>query len=131
MTIKGTWTLNQNLSWARVLVHLPDTGAQTRQATYTVGGSDSTSPDRVVLQRAGGWVSIGAFHFTDAAGALVELDGGRHRGRGHRVDAVAFQPSPESRRTPSWQWATLLFGRGRQRGRRHGLLPGDRPHWTM
>ncbi|MFE9597328.1 SGNH/GDSL hydrolase family protein [Streptomyces hokutonensis] len=93
MTIKGTWTLNQNLSWARVLVYLPDTGAQTRQATYTVGGSDSTSPNRVVLQRAGGWVSIGAFHFTGTP--KVSLSNSTADGTGDEDiawDAVAFQP---------------------------------------
>ncbi|MEU8976477.1 hypothetical protein AB0D11_46290 [Streptomyces monashensis] len=54
MTIDGTWALGQSLDWARVLVHLPDTGAQTRQATYNVPGTDSTSSKRVVLRRAGG-----------------------------------------------------------------------------
>ncbi|WP_051795863.1 SGNH/GDSL hydrolase family protein [Streptomyces sp. NRRL S-87] len=64
MTINGTWTLPKKLGWARVLVHLPDTGAHTRQATYTVNGNDSTSKNRVVLQRAGGWASLGVFKFT-------------------------------------------------------------------
>ncbi|WP_392965953.1 SGNH/GDSL hydrolase family protein [Streptomyces sp. LN245] len=93
MTVKGTWTLNQSLSWARVLVYLPDTGAQTRQATYTVDGSDTTSKQRVVLQRAGGWVSLGAFHFTGTP--QVSLSSFTADGTGDEDvawDAVAFQP---------------------------------------
>ncbi|MEU9946402.1 hypothetical protein [Streptomyces lavendulae] len=64
MTIEGTWTLDKDLDWARVLVHLPDTGAQTRQAKYTVRNTDSKSDTRTVAQRAGRWVSLGVFHFT-------------------------------------------------------------------
>lgn len=63
MAIDGTWTLGRDLQWARVLVQLPDTGAQTRQAKYQVLGSDSSSPDRAVEQRASRWVSLGVFHF--------------------------------------------------------------------
>ncbi|MFE9931272.1 SGNH/GDSL hydrolase family protein [Streptomyces sp. NPDC005533] len=93
MTINGTWTLGQSLNWARVLVHLPDTGAQTRQATYTVQGSDSTSKQRVVLQRAGGWVSLGVFHFTGTP--QVELSNTTSDGKADEDiawGAVAFQP---------------------------------------
>lgn len=64
MTSKGTWTLDKSMSCARAMVHLPDTGAQTRQALYVIGGSDSTSPGRIVEQHASWWVSLGAFHFT-------------------------------------------------------------------
>ncbi|MEU9439465.1 GDSL-type esterase/lipase family protein [Streptomyces sp. NPDC048304] len=97
MTIDGTWTLGQSLTWARVLVHLPDTGAQTRQATYHVLGTDSTSSQRVVLQRAGGWVSLGAFHFTGTP--RVELSNTTGKGDGTADEdiawgAVAFQPLP-------------------------------------
>ncbi|GGU32383.1 SGNH/GDSL hydrolase family protein [Streptomyces violascens] len=93
MNIDGTWTLGQNLNWARVFVHLPDTGAQTRQATYTVQGTDSTSPQRVVLQRAGGWVSLGAFHFTGTP--KVNLSNTTDDGTADEDiawGAVAFQP---------------------------------------
>ncbi|WP_051805196.1 SGNH/GDSL hydrolase family protein [Streptomyces sp. NRRL F-2747] len=64
MNIDGTWTLDQNLDWARVLVHLPDTGAQTRQAAYTVNNTDSKSDTRIVEQRANRWFSLGVFHFS-------------------------------------------------------------------
>jgi hypothetical protein len=95
MTINGTWTLGQSLNWARVLVHLPDTGAQTRQAKYNVLGTDSTNSKRVVLQRAGGWVSLGAFHFTGTP--RVELSNTTKDGTADEDvawGAVAFQPLP-------------------------------------
>ncbi|GGP31409.1 hypothetical protein GCM10010501_72330 [Streptomyces libani subsp. rufus] len=95
LTIDGTWTLGQNLDWARVLVHLPDTGAQTRQAAYKVLGTDSISSQRVVLQRAGGWVSLGAFHFTGTP--RVELSNTTDDGTADEDiawGAVAFQPLP-------------------------------------
>ncbi|MFF2808804.1 SGNH/GDSL hydrolase family protein [Streptomyces sp. NPDC058000] len=63
MAIEGTWTDPAALGWARVLVHLPDTGAQTRQAKYRVLNTDSKSAERAVEQRAGRWVSLGVFHF--------------------------------------------------------------------
>ncbi|MEU6541486.1 SGNH/GDSL hydrolase family protein [Streptomyces sp. NPDC047000] len=106
MTVDGTWTLGQSLDWARVLVYLPDTGAQTRQATYVVGGSDSTSPQRVILQRSGGagqtasslyphpgWVSLGAFHFTGTP--TVTLSNATEDGTADEDiawGAIAFQP---------------------------------------
>ncbi|MGW3289422.1 SGNH/GDSL hydrolase family protein [Streptomyces sp. NPDC001002] len=93
MTVKGTWTLEQSVSWARVFVHLPDTGAQTRQAAYVIGGSDSTSPQRIVEQRANRWVSLGAFHFTGTPS--VTLANATDDGTADEDvawDAVAFQP---------------------------------------
>ncbi|GGW13771.1 hypothetical protein GCM10018980_15610 [Streptomyces capoamus] len=95
MTIKGTWTLDKSVSWARVMVRLPDTGAQTRQALYVIGGSDSTSPGRIVEQRAGRWVSLGAFHFTGTP--TVTLTNATDDGTADEDvawDAVAFQPLP-------------------------------------
>ncbi|MEU7059160.1 SGNH/GDSL hydrolase family protein [Streptomyces sp. NPDC046197] len=95
MTINGTWTLGQSLNWARVLVHLPDTGAQTRQARYNVLGTDSTQHQRVVLQRAGGWVSLGTFHFTGTP--RVELSNTTKDGTADEDvawGAIAFQPLP-------------------------------------
>lgn len=95
MTIKGQWTLGHKLDWARVLVHLPDTGAQTRQAAYIVRNSDSKSEKRHVLQRAGGWVSLGAFHFTGTP--QVELSNITADGTADEDiawDSVAFQSLP-------------------------------------
>ncbi|GAA3832263.1 hypothetical protein GCM10022403_076770 [Streptomyces coacervatus] len=97
MTVNGTWTLGQNLNWARVLVHLPDTGAQTRQATYDVRGTDDTGSaggtKRVVLQTAGGWASLGVFHFTGTP--QVSLSNTTADGTADEDvawGAVAFQP---------------------------------------
>lgn len=95
MTVKGTWTLDQSIEWARVLVHLPDTGAHTRQAAYVIGGSDSTSPHRIVEQRANRWVSLGAFRFTGTP--TVTLTNATDDGTADEDiawDAVAFQPLP-------------------------------------
>ncbi|MFG2430831.1 NocE [Streptomyces sp. NPDC048590] len=63
----GTWTLTNGMTgWARVWVHLPDHGAHTRQASYTISGTNSTSPVRVHPQRVleNKWVSLGVFQFT-------------------------------------------------------------------
>ncbi|MEV5240868.1 hypothetical protein AB0K89_17455 [Streptomyces cinnamoneus] len=93
MAVTGTWTLGQDLDWARVLVHLPDTGAHTRKAKYHVVNTDSTSADRYVPQRAGRWVSLGVFHFTGRPG--VSLSNDTKDGTADEDiawGAVAFQP---------------------------------------
>ncbi|MET9359841.1 SGNH/GDSL hydrolase family protein [Streptomyces sp. NPDC006632] len=95
MTVNGTWTLGQSLNWARVLVHLPDSGAQTRQAAYTVLNSDSKSPTRKVAQRGDRWVSLGVFHFTGTP--QVNLSNTTDDGTADEDvawGAVAFQPLP-------------------------------------
>ncbi|MER6316589.1 Ku protein [Streptomyces sp. NPDC001581] len=91
----GKWSLNEpNIGWARVMVHLPDHGAHTRQAAYLVGGSDSSSSVRVVPQRARSnrWVSLGVFRFT--GNPSVSLSTATADGTGDEDiawDAVAFQ----------------------------------------
>ncbi|RKN10187.1 GDSL-type esterase/lipase family protein [Streptomyces radicis] len=100
--MKGTWTLDRPIDgWARVLVHIPDHGAHTRQATYEVHGTDSTSPERVVPQRTreNRWVSLGAFRFTGTP--AVSLGNYTQDGNGSEDvawDAVAFQPLPDQPR---------------------------------
>ncbi|MEU7022239.1 NocE [Streptomyces sp. NPDC046203] len=96
----GTWTLNRNIGgsgWARVMVHIPDHGAHTRQARYVVHGTDSTSPVRVVPQRTqeNRWVDLGAFHFTGTpkVSLSTHADGG-NGSEDVAWDAVAFQPLP-------------------------------------
>ncbi|MES9523050.1 SGNH/GDSL hydrolase family protein [Streptomyces capoamus] len=96
MAINGVWTLGQDLGWARVLVHLPDTGAQTRQAKYHVINSDSKGgADRYVQQRAGRWVSLGAFHFTGRPAVMLSnvTDDGT-ADEDIAWGSVAFQPLP-------------------------------------
>ncbi|MGW0704262.1 GDSL-type esterase/lipase family protein [Streptomyces sp. NPDC002867] len=96
--ITGKWTLNQSsIGWARVLVHMPDHGAHTRQAAYVVGGTDSTSPVRVVPQRTreNRWVSLGVFRFTGTPTVSLSThttDGGN--GEDVAWDSVAFQKLP-------------------------------------
>ncbi|MFJ5547415.1 NocE [Streptomyces sp. NPDC093225] len=100
MLTTGTWTLGQNIpgsGWARVLVHMPDHGAHTRQARYVVHGTDSTSPVRVTPQRTqeNRWVDLGSFHFTGTP--KVSLSTHADGGNGNEDvawDAVAFQPLP-------------------------------------
>ncbi|MFD9487597.1 hypothetical protein ACFWBX_27245 [Streptomyces sp. NPDC059991] len=97
MTIDGTWTLGQNLNWARVLVHLPDTGAQTRQAKYTILNTDSDKPPaRVVEQRAGRWVSLGVFRFTGTPKVRLSNTTAQDGTADEDIawGAVAFQPLP-------------------------------------
>ncbi|GAB2575078.1 hypothetical protein GCM10027168_05000 [Streptomyces capparidis] len=92
----GTWTLNRSLGgWARVWVHMPDHGAHTRQAAYTVHGTDSTSPVRVHPQRVkeNRWVDLGVFRFTGTP--KVSLTTHADDGDGSEDvawDAVGFQP---------------------------------------
>jgi len=66
LSITGTWSLGQNLdSWARVLVHMPDHGAWSQQAAYTVNTGANGSQTRTILQRnyENKWISLGAFDF--------------------------------------------------------------------
>lgn len=92
----GTWTLNKpDRGWMRVWVHLPDHGAHTRQAGYTIDGTDSLSPYRVKPQRVmeNKWVSLGTFNFTGTP--TVSLSNVTEDGKGTEDvawDAVGFQP---------------------------------------
>ncbi|WP_157740034.1 SGNH/GDSL hydrolase family protein [Micromonospora narathiwatensis] len=69
MKVTGTWTLNQSVTgWARVMVHIPDHGAHTRQAAYEIDlgqGLGNAGKKRVLLQRVqrNQWVSLGVFQF--------------------------------------------------------------------
>ncbi|MGI5340748.1 SGNH/GDSL hydrolase family protein [Streptomyces sp. CA-181903] len=95
LTITGVWSLQQKLGWARVRVYLPDTGAQTKHALYTVLNTDSTSPDRYVAQRAGRWVSLGVFHFTGQP--MVALSNATKDGTADEDiawDTIEFQELP-------------------------------------
>ncbi|MCX4981477.1 GDSL-type esterase/lipase family protein [Streptomyces sp. NBC_00572] len=98
LLITGKWTLNEsNIGWSRVLVHMPDHGAHTRQAAYVVGGTDSTSKVRVVPQRTreNRWVSLGVFNFTGRPTVSLSTHTG-DGGNGEDVawDSVAFQKLP-------------------------------------
>jgi uncharacterized protein YraI len=97
LKVTGAWTLNQRLTgWARVLVHLPDHGAVTRQAAYTIDlGNDSKT--RVIPQRvmANEWVPLGVFLFAGTPSVtLSNVTGNGDGSEDVAWDAVAFQPLP-------------------------------------
>ncbi|MEV7420840.1 hypothetical protein [Streptomyces sp. NPDC089919] len=91
----GTWTLNNAVNGAaRVWVHLPDHGAQTRYAQYTVYTSKGERT-RLVDQKGtkNRWVSIGAYMFNGKP--KVSLSTLAPDGTGEEdiaFDAVAVQP---------------------------------------
>ncbi|NUT30299.1 MAG: hypothetical protein HOV84_31045 [Streptomyces sp.] len=94
MTIDGTWTLNQNVEWARVFAHLPDTGAHTQQAHYVIKGVAGGDRDRYVNthRSKNTWVELGVYRFTGTP--RVELSNDTADGTADEDvawDAVAFQ----------------------------------------
>ena len=95
-TITGTWTLDRPLhQWGRVFVHMPDHGAWTQQAQYTIDLGNGTKKTRAALQRnyANTWVSLGVFDF--AGTPKVSLSNVTHDGDGVddiAWDAIAIQP---------------------------------------
>ncbi|MDX5565797.1 SGNH/GDSL hydrolase family protein [Streptomyces sp. ID05-04B] len=98
LTVNGTWTLDQNLnSWARVLVHLPDTGAHTQQAHYTIHGVAGGDRERYLNTHysANTWVELGVYHFTGTP--KVELTNTTADGTADddvAYTSVAFQKLP-------------------------------------
>ncbi|MEV1132170.1 GDSL-type esterase/lipase family protein [Agromyces sp. NPDC049794] len=92
----GTWTLDRSVNgWMRVAVHLPDHGARTQQAKYTIHLGDGRSTVRYLNQKrkANNWVSLGAFRFNGVPRVSltnVSLDGDGTENVAW--DAVAFQP---------------------------------------
>ncbi|GAA0393582.1 hypothetical protein GCM10009530_51220 [Microbispora corallina] len=98
--VKGTWTLDRSVNgWARVLVHVPDHGAHTRQAVYTL--NDALTSSRAIQQRiqANKWVSLGVFRFDGTP--EITLGNETADGTGDEDlawDAVAVQPLPRKPR---------------------------------
>ncbi|MCX5210062.1 GDSL-type esterase/lipase family protein [Kitasatospora sp. NBC_00240] len=97
--ISGTWTLNQpQNNWSRVLVHLPDNGAESQQAHYEIDtGNGSFSHARYINQKrlANRWVSLGVFQLEGVP--RVRLSSVTEDGTGDEDiawDAVAFSPLP-------------------------------------
>ncbi|MFJ5549623.1 GDSL-type esterase/lipase family protein [Streptomyces sp. NPDC093225] len=97
LKVTGTWTLNQQINgWARVMVHMPDHGAHTRQAKYLIDTGKGTK-FRVAQQRTGEnrWVSLGAFPFAGTPKvslSTISMDGDGNEDVAW--DAVAFQKLP-------------------------------------
>ncbi|MFD9819834.1 NocE [Streptomyces violascens] len=96
LNIAGKWTLNKSApGWMRVFAHMPDHGAHTRQATYVVGGTNSTSPKRVHPQRirSNKWADLGVFYFTGTPSVTLSTDTTDGRGTEDIAwDSVGFQP---------------------------------------
>jgi hypothetical protein len=98
MRVTGTWTLNQPMhGWARVIVHMPDHGAHTQQAKYTVRLGNGGVEERHLQQRTDEhrWVSLGVFPFNgtpSVALSNITLDGDGNEDVAW--DAIAFQPLP-------------------------------------
>jgi hypothetical protein len=94
----GTWSLTNPLNaWARLMVHLPDVGAQTQQARYDINLGDGQSRHRYVNQQIqrNGWVSVGVYPF--AGRPSVTMSSQTEDGTGDldvAWDAIAFQPLP-------------------------------------
>ncbi|MCX4742470.1 carbohydrate-binding protein [Streptomyces antibioticus] len=95
LKITGTWTLNKSLnSTAKVWVHIPDHGAQTKHAQYEIDNGRWTS--RRTVSQVGNtnrWVSLGAFRFSGVP--KVRLTTSAPGGTGDEdiaFDAVAIHP---------------------------------------
>ncbi|WP_155369222.1 SGNH/GDSL hydrolase family protein [Catellatospora vulcania] len=96
MKVTGTWTLDRSLSaWTRVMVHIPDHGAHTRQATYEIDlGNGSFTKRRVVAQRTREhrWVSLGVFPVNGTPRVRLTTDTPDGAGSEDVAwDAVAFE----------------------------------------
>jgi lysophospholipase L1-like esterase len=109
MEFSGTWQLGSELhQWARVLVHIPDHGAHTRQATYVIDPGAGPRVARTILQRTmrNGWVSLGVFEISGKPSVTLSTvtdDGDYQVENGQTLpaknediafDAVAFAPLP-------------------------------------
>ncbi|MER5894312.1 hypothetical protein [Streptomyces sp. NPDC001876] len=96
LKITGNWKLNQTLDKdAKVWVHMPDHGAQTKQAKYEILTAHGWT-SRTVSQPGSGnrWVSLGAFRFKGVK-PEVKLSTITADGTGDEdvaYDAVAFEP---------------------------------------
>ncbi|MGK5637203.1 hypothetical protein ACSNOK_02630 [Streptomyces sp. URMC 126] len=95
LKVVGTWAFDQTVNGAaKVLVHLPDHGAQTKRARYEIETAKGTRT-RIVSQPGDGnrWVTIGAFLFNGAP--KVRLSSVTDDGKGEQdiaFDAVAIAP---------------------------------------
>jgi hypothetical protein len=95
MKITGTWKLNQTRNGPmKIMVALPDHGADTHTATYVVKTA-SGDRKRVIQQPGSGtrWLSLGAFMFNNVPEVSLSTD--TPNGDGSQdiaFDAVAFVP---------------------------------------
>ncbi|WNI17059.1 hypothetical protein [Actinacidiphila sp. ITFR-21] len=98
MTVLGTWSMSGPVAakQAEVLVHIPDTGAQTKQAVYQIETAFGTVK-RTLDQSAhadNDWLVLGAYRFNNKT-PQVSLSNTVSSGNGDddvAYDAVAFLP---------------------------------------
>lgn len=102
MTILGDWKLGSSVpkGQAMVYAHIPDTGAQTTEATYQIV-TPFGSVNKTISQGANEsdkWVSLGAYRFNNQP-PEVKLSNSNSVGTGDNDiawDAVAFVPGDYS-----------------------------------
>jgi hypothetical protein len=93
MTVLGTWKMSGPVAekQAMVYVHVPDTGAQTRDAVYTVNtafGDAKVRFDQGAYE-ASKWIPPGAYRFNDNT-PQVSLSNSNSNGTGTAEDDVAW-----------------------------------------
>ncbi|EME99876.1 hypothetical protein J7W19_01235 [Streptomyces mobaraensis NBRC 13819 = DSM 40847] len=95
MAVEGEWTAGTTYDIAAVYAYVPDTGAQTRRATYVVSGAVGGPYERVVDQNAnnGKWVPLGAYKFTSTPKVkLTNYAKGGTADEDVAWNSVAFKP---------------------------------------
>ncbi|MER7685466.1 hypothetical protein [Streptomyces sp. NPDC097610] len=95
LKITGTWKLNKSLTGrAKVLVHLPDHGAQTKYAKYRIKTRGGTRTETISQSGSSNrWLELGVYAFDNVP--EVQLDTITPDGTGDEdvaFDAVAFVP---------------------------------------
>jgi hypothetical protein len=103
VSVTGTWKPPASrVGWTRIKVHIPQSGATTKQADYVVNLGNGQTRHRVVNQAwwKNTWVDLGAFNLS--AGASVSLSNASANVAPGRVDegdiafdALAFIPSSQ------------------------------------
>ncbi|MFB8210486.1 SGNH/GDSL hydrolase family protein [Streptomyces sp. NPDC056010] len=130
MAITGTWTLGQSAGWARVFVHLPDTGAHTQQAHYVIKGTDDGDRDRYVNTHYGTntWFELGTYHFTGTP--QVELS--NTTADGTADDDIAFTSVAFQKLSAKPQHMVVAMGDSYSSGEGAGSYSpeSDRDHGT-
>ncbi|WP_240135559.1 golvesin C-terminal-like domain-containing protein [Streptomyces sp. MUM 178J] len=100
MKITGTWKLGQKITshggQAKVYAHIPDHGAQTKEAIYTIKHANGTATKKISQtdNETNKWVDLGAYQFNDTV-PEVSLSNFNSSGNGDKDvawDAIAFVP---------------------------------------
>ncbi|MFF1707330.1 Tat pathway signal protein [Streptomyces sp. NPDC058252] len=98
LTVLGTWRLNKPVAekQAKVYVHIPDTGAQTKQAVYEIDTAEGIVKKTIdqSANESHSWVSLGAYRFNDKTPQvrLSNTTGSGTADKDIAWDAAAFVP---------------------------------------